>query len=423
MPQSAPLSKTPRYFRLVCREPEITRVEELLRAEGFDFSAEEFSPLCRRLSSEPFPLGSSLAAIFGLIYIQDRSSMLPPLALNPAPGACVLDMCASPGGKTSFLAQLSGPNGSVLANEPGGERLATLRQNLFRMNLANVATCGLFGENLPLPEASFDHILLDPPCSGWGTAEKHPKTLTLWSEDKLAPLLNLQRALLGEAARLLLPGGRLVYSTCTTNPGENEEQTLWALENLPLELTPLSPLAGMSFCEPARPGLSGVLRVDALKSESQGFYLACLSKPLSAADSDFEQLEPAKLKFADISGLCRAAGLSADNLGQGRAVLAADKLWWLGQGVLNLCSRAFLPRGFLLGTLSAGEFRPNPRCRLLLPENRPGLSLDEPAEIRKLLSGQSATSELSAKQPGLYYKDLPLGLLTRKSKRLLWSGR
>ena len=163
------LTHTSRSFRLVCRCGHSSLVEDFLREQGFVFEAEDFSPLARRLLEEPFPLGASLASVFGYIYIQDRSSMLPPLALNPPPGAAVLDMCASPGSKTSLLAQLVGENGFVLANEPNPRRLATLRQNLSRLNLLQTGTCSFPGERIPIPSASWEYILLDPPCSGWGT--------------------------------------------------------------------------------------------------------------------------------------------------------------------------------------------------------------------------------------------------------------
>ena len=96
-----------RSFRLVCGPEQIPSVEALLSAQGFVFEPEPFSPLARRLLQEPFPLGRSLAAFWGYVYIQDRSSMLPPLALAPGEGARVLDMCASPGSKTGLLAQLA----------------------------------------------------------------------------------------------------------------------------------------------------------------------------------------------------------------------------------------------------------------------------------------------------------------------------
>ena len=267
-----------RSFRLVCKPAQAPLVEMLLRAQGFDFTPEPFFPLARRLTREPLPLGSSIAALFGYIYIQDRSSMLPPLALAPQAGAAVLDMCASPGSKTGFLGQLAGPSGFVLGNEPGKPRLATLRRNLQQLNLLCCCTSSHPGEKLPLPPESWEAIQLDPPCSGWGTVEKNPQVMQLWQGDKVMPLVALQRKLLAEAARLLAPGGRLVYSTCTTNVDENEEQIRFAQEELGLAFVPLEPPAGFAFAEPARPEFAGVLRVNT-GEDGQGFFVALLEKP------------------------------------------------------------------------------------------------------------------------------------------------
>ena len=114
-----------RSFRLTCAPADEPAVEAMLRAQGYAFEPDPFFAPARRLTAEPAPLGTSLAAFFGLIYIQDRASMLPPLALNPEPGAAVLDMCASPGSKTGQLAGMVGAQGLVLGNEPSPSRLAT----------------------------------------------------------------------------------------------------------------------------------------------------------------------------------------------------------------------------------------------------------------------------------------------------------
>ncbi len=284
-----------RSFRLVCKPEQAPLVELLLQAQGFSFEPEPFFSLARRLTDSPLPLGSSLAAAFGYIYIQDRSSMLPPLALAPEKGAAVLDMCASPGSKTGLLAQLVGPEGFILANEPSKNRLATLRRNLQTLNLFCCATISYPGEKIPLPSApdgrtddsdaainggapGWDYIQLDPPCSGWGTVEKNPQVLRLWRGDKVKPLIGLQRKLLTEAARLLRPGGRLVYSTCTTNFEENESQLRFAREELGLSFLPLEPPPGFSFADPELPEFAGALRVNT-GTDGQGFFVALLQKP------------------------------------------------------------------------------------------------------------------------------------------------
>ena len=272
-----------RSFRLVCNPGQIPSVEALLSAQGFVFEPEPFSPLARRLLQEPFPLGRSLAAFWGYVYIQDRSSMLPPLALAPGEGARVLDMCASPGSKTGLLAQLVGREGLVLGNEPARPRLANLRRNLAALNLLQAVTCSWPGESLPLPDASWDAVLLDPPCSGWGTTDKNPQAIKRWQGDRLKPMLDLQRKLLTEASRLLRPGGKLVYSTCTTNVDENEGQVRFAVEGLGLEPIPLEPFPSFVFAAPELPGCEGTLRVDEGASNAQGFYIALLRKPGDSA--------------------------------------------------------------------------------------------------------------------------------------------
>ena len=314
-----------RSFRLVCKPEQAPLVELLLQAQGFAFEPEPFFPLARRFTSGPLPLGSSLAAVFGYIYIQDRSSMLPPLALAPESGAAALDMCASPGSKTGLLAQLVGAQGFVLANEPSANRLATLRRNLQSLNLFNCATTSYPGEKLSLPsapgsffpspadgeEAGWDRILLDPPCSGWGTAEKHPQVLRLWRGDKVKPLIGLQRRLLAEAARLLRPGGRLVYSTCTTNTEENEAQLHFAREELGLDFLPLGPLTGFSFADAELPEFAGVWRVNT-GEDGQGFFVALLQKP----GTERENLRPETLsdrEEAPATGTEPTAALGGDS--------------------------------------------------------------------------------------------------------------
>jgi 16S rRNA (cytosine1407-C5)-methyltransferase len=431
-----------RSFRLVCDDPEIPLVEALLTAQGFSFEPEPFSPWCRRLLGEPFPLGASLAARFGLIYIQDRSSMLPPLALAPDQGAAVLDMCASPGGKTSFLAQLAGRGGYVLGNEPSADRLATLRQNLARMNLPQAVASGLKGQDLPLPEASFEHILLDPPCSGWGTVEKNPKVLTLWKPGKVDPLIALQRELLAKAAQLLAPGGRLLYSTCTTNRAENEEQAAWAAAELGLMVMDLPSFPGFSFHAPVIPEARGTLRVDGEGSDAQGFYLALLTKPTSSYGSTGTaereaEYDPGvsalrKRGGADVAMSGRAvlppealqdAGLAWDNLPPGFFETFKDELCFLparGRGLLP-------PRrkGQRLGAVKGGVFRPWARARLLLPGpgSGPELNVEDPGTLSALLEGRSLQTGTRTARLGFYFRGLPLGFLAVKGGRILWSDR
>jgi 16S rRNA (cytosine1407-C5)-methyltransferase len=410
---------TGRSFRLVCR-PEVRElVEAFLAATGHVAEAEPFSPWCRRIVAEPTALGASLAARFGYIHIQDRSSMLPPLLLDPPAGARVLDMCAAPGGKTGFLAQLVGPTGFVLGNEPSPDRLATLRQTLFRENLANTATCAATDLSPLLPAGSFSHILLDPPCSGWGTLDKNPQAAKIWAGDKVAPLIALQRKLLATAATLLAPGGRLLFSTCTTNVAENEDQTRYALDHLPLRALPLAAPAGFVFEAPHRGDVSGVLRVDSAASAAQGFYMALFEKVGGACH---EAGDGAYVGERVPDRAVAAAGCDPSGLPPGEIRAFGDKAFFLHAGTAAL-PPGLRFQGFALGAYRSSVFRPHARARLLLAPGRPGLNEEALSRIEALLAGQSLPADTLPARPGLSWRGLPLGFLAKKGSRILWSDR
>ncbi|MBG0788912.1 MAG: RsmB/NOP family class I SAM-dependent RNA methyltransferase [Desulfovibrionaceae bacterium] len=422
-----------RTFRFTCGERSVPAAEGLLRSQGFAFEPEPFYALARRLVREPFPLGESLAARFGLVYIQDRSSMLPPLTLAPPEGACVLDMCSAPGSKTGLLSRLVGREGFVFATEPSADRLSTLRANLRRTCSANAATAKAMAQDLPFADGTWDYIQLDPPCSGWGTVDKNPKVMELWSESKTAPLVALQKTLLKKAADLLKPGGVVLYSTCTTNIEENERQATWALESLDLELEPLSEPKGFVFGEPLVPGLDGVLRV-AEDSDGQGFFLARFRKKAGCSATSGGHVQKRELPGVrlDLASMPGGEGLDLSALPPGEVYAFNGKAFFLHRRALEMIPGRVRWQGFPLGKATGKgkgmKFIPAPLARVLLPDDPADaradvLDVEDTAVLERLFTGREVRFAKGAGPVGLYYRGLALGWLSRKGERLLWSAK
>lgn len=167
--------------------------------------------------------GASIAHWAGSFYLQEASAMLSAAALMAQPGERVLDLCAAPGGKASQIGRDLQGEGVLVANEPHPGRAQALAGNLERLGVANaVVTCET-PERLAAawPEA-FDAVLVDAPCSGEGMFRREAQARAQWTAQGVAGCARRQGQILAAAARMVRPGGRLVYSTCTFNAVENE---------------------------------------------------------------------------------------------------------------------------------------------------------------------------------------------------------
>lgn len=179
----------------------------------------------------------------GDIYLQNLSSMLPPLVLAPAAGEDVLDMCAAPGGKTSELAALTGDRAHLTACELHAPRAEKLAYNLEKLGVRNVNVMRCDARRLD-EFFSFDRILIDAPCTGTGTYRAGDgRARARMTDALLAKVTRSQRALLDRALTVLKPGGTLVYSTCSILPAENGDQVAASLaRHRDCELVLLSPV-------------------------------------------------------------------------------------------------------------------------------------------------------------------------------------
>jgi 16S rRNA (cytosine967-C5)-methyltransferase len=159
----------------------------------------------------------------GLVFVQDEASQLVALIVDPQPGERVLDLCASPGGKTTAIAAAMRDRGTVVATDVRPQRLALLERTV-KASGSGIVQIQRVESTGPLPfGAEFDRVLVDVPCSGLGTIRRDPDIRWKRKESDLPQLATLQLELLGRAAATVRPGGRLVYATCSSEPEENEE--------------------------------------------------------------------------------------------------------------------------------------------------------------------------------------------------------
>ncbi|RLA80888.1 MAG: hypothetical protein DRG33_01585 [Deltaproteobacteria bacterium] len=280
------------------------QVLQLLQEEGFSAEAIEGIPHAYLVTHEPFPLGKSFSHFLGNIYIQDPSSMLPPLALEPQPGELVLDLAAAPGSKTTQMAALMKNQGLIVANDPKVRRTTFLSFNLMRTGVVNAVVTVLPGNRLGrLYFETFDRVLLDPPCSALGTVKTAPEALRWWR--RAEKLSRMQFDLMVSAIKALRPGGVLVYSTCTLTPEENEAVVAEALRRYPVELEEVN-LKGVKyhpgltfFGERAFPDeMSKAVRVYPHEGPGEGFFIARLKK-ISGMKPPLERPQGERIPLVD----------------------------------------------------------------------------------------------------------------------------
>lgn len=187
----------------------------------------------------------------GSFAVQDVSSMLVGQVLDPAPESVVLDLCAAPGGKSldvcdrllyANAGQTDSSHGLVIARDISQEKIDKIAENQQRMGFDNLKL--EIYDAMKLDETMVgkaDYVICDVPCSGLGVIGRKPEIKYRLTEEQLDSLVEIQRQILSQAWRYLKPGGVMVFSTCTLNPKENEENLFWLLANAPLEAESLNP--------------------------------------------------------------------------------------------------------------------------------------------------------------------------------------
>ena len=220
----------PVAFRVVNSRAQEADVCESLRAAGAQLIPSKVAPGAWRISGAGRLLAKFVAA--GKVYVQDEASQLIALQLDVQPGQRVLDLCAAPGSKTTHIAELSLDLAVIVATDLHEHRLRTLVSSAQVQGLGSIHCVALDGlQLLPFAGGTFDRVLVDAPCSGTGTLRRNPEIRWRISPADIEDLAGRQKQLLFNAARVVRPGGRLIYSTCSVEPDENEDIVQTFLES------------------------------------------------------------------------------------------------------------------------------------------------------------------------------------------------
>ena len=230
-------------------------------------------------------IGNLIEHSLGYFYIQEAASMIPSIVLEPEQDEIILDIAASPGSKTTQIAQYMQNRGILIANDYTYERMKPLSINLQRCGVTNSIITLMEGQWFRKSGIEFDRILVDAPCSGTGTIRKSLKTIGIWNPDMVRRLSITQKQLIETGFNLLKENGVLVYSTCSLEPEENEEVVDFLInkyENAKLEDIKLnikrSPaileFEGKKYSEEIRK----CLRIWPQDNDTEGFFVARIKK-------------------------------------------------------------------------------------------------------------------------------------------------
>ena len=337
----------------------------------------------------------------GLYYLQEPSAMTPANRIDIKPGDCVLDLCAAPGGKSTELGAKLDGKGILISNDISNSRAQALLKNieLFGISNAVVMSEAPYKLSKKLP-GFFDKILIDAPCSGEGMFRKDPSVMKAWNEKSNDTYAALQREILGFAVNMLKPGGRLMYSTCTFSPKENEESVSFVLDNFPdMRLIDIEPYegfeGGITVYGNKSPKLEKCVRIWPHKMHGEGHFLAYFEKKPSEYhntvlpaknDISIKELKKQTELFEFLSHVRVNFDISRINIRPNGSVT------YLPENMPDLSGLRLMRTGLLLGEIKKNRFEPSQALAMSLKDsqfdNCISFSADDPNTI-KYLKGET----------------------------------
>ena len=296
----------------------------------------------------------------GLYYLQEPSAMAPAALADARPGERVLDLCAAPGGKSTQLAAAMAGRGILVSNEYNPKRAKILARNLERMAVPNALVLNEHPQRLAERFAAwFDRVVVDAPCSGEGMFRKEDAAVTDWSQQTVLMCARRQGEILRSAAQMVAPGGRLVYSTCTFAPEENEGVLSSFLREFPdfsveqIDAPWFSPARSDWIKDPA-PGLERAFRLWPHRIAGEGHFAAVLRRNSDGARSELPP-EPGMKMPRELQDF---AVSTLPPLPEGNPVAFGENWYLLPPETPRLAGLKVLRAGLELGQTRKGRFEP-----------------------------------------------------------------
>ncbi len=353
----------------------------------------------------------------GLYYLQDPSAMSAATLLDPKPGDRVLDLAAAPGGKTTHLAALMQGHGLLVANEIKDKRVGHLAMNVERWGAGNVVVTNETPERLADHFGPFfDRVLVDAPCSGEGMFRKDMGARVDWSLEMVAGCAVRQRNILRVAAKLVCPGGTLLYSTCTFAPEEDEEIIFALLDEFPeYEVLPLPDYPGFLRGQPEwaehkshsprrTESLTGAVRLFPHRLTGEGHFVCAMrrmedKKPLEEWQhrgpwraSTLTEMERGQAKLWDAF----AQDVLAVDFAADRLRVRGDRLYFVPENMPEFDALRVVHPGVWFGNFKKERFEPAHPLALFLRKGQAQRTLDlasNSADIAKYLRGETLPSD------------------------------
>lgn len=342
----------------------------------------------------------------GLFYLQEPSAMAPVTLLDPRPGELVLDLCSAPGGKSLQIAARLMGEGLLVANDLYHDRLKALTRNIEQAGIKNAVILNETPKRLNRSFTDFfDKILIDAPCSGEGMFRKDQKAVKSWEDYPPAFCQRRQREIMEEAARLLRPGGILVYSTCTFNRQENEEVVNHFLQNnQDFEGVDLQTTSGL--VKGTKPY---TLRLWPHKIEGEGHFIAKIARKGLKTEKNFlykasRELPELFLEFCDENLLLDISQYNLNAYG--------NHLFLTAKSLPSLDGLKVSRPGWFIGELKVKRFEPSQALIMALKKeqvvNQLSFSLQD-QELYSFLRGQTIKVDKQNGWRGVFLDEFPLG--------------